>query len=144
MSLLKKAGKKVEEVAPIVLQQTPEYAAVEESVDNKISEKVETKEVVEDEASYIDTLLASYNERLDDAGSEIVKLQQRLDEARKYIVVLNAVKKNHIVFDVKWLLNRIGELEKDTSFDEHEKFIRLRDEVFDFVEKELKNKDKIK
>jgi len=143
MGIIKRFGKKNIEEKPRIY-------------DEEFSEKtVDCKPIEEIDEKVVDTFLAKRDNEIDDAlrkqddyltkmiyaaEHEINRSEEELDtirknlvESRRRIIVLNAIKDENMVFQVKWLLNRIGEL-KGTP----DPLKKIESEIYSFIEEEMK------
>jgi hypothetical protein len=82
---------------------------------------------------YLGRLLENVNREINYSEQKLYSLKKNLEENRKKILILNSIKEEKMVFQVKWLVNRIGELKKEPNGMEI-----LEKEIFEFIEKEIR------
>jgi len=145
MGLAKKIGDQIKESVPEEYQKPQEeheevgvFEPIEET--SKKDPSNATRQLSElENLNYINFQIKYYEEKLNNAEQVLKDLMDEVNTAKRRIQVLKVVKNNNLNFDVKWLINRIGELK-----DRPDGLKQLETEIFDFIEEEIEKNDRIK
>lgn len=157
MSMIKRFGKKVKESVPEEYQQpqetvdfkpiednsyaketkleTSEYEKSKDIAKNidKMTEKYEETEIMK-QKDYIETMIQRCEQTAIQSEQQLKYIQKQLDDSRKKINVLKVLKNEDLRFEVRWLVDRIGELK-----DKPNGLVKLENEIYGYIEDEINN-----